>query len=89
MSPDLVRRAVIHPEGFGPPRDVHSERLPRGWLLVNALAEVPGEEQCVGPAGHEGRQHPELGNAHVLDINDHGILEWRILARPEHFGDGF
>ncbi len=49
LHADLVGGAVVDAQGAGAAADVHAEGLPGERLLEDALAEVAGEEQRVGP----------------------------------------
>ena len=80
---DLVRRAVVDAQGARAAADVHAERLPRERLLEDALAEVAGEEQRVGPSAAERGEEAQLRDAEVLRlVHDREVEGRRLAASP-------
>ena len=56
LHADLVGGAVVDAQGARAAADVHAEGLPGERLLEDALPEVAGEEERVGPIRRRGRR---------------------------------
>ena len=67
---NLVRSPVVHTQGLRSAANVHAERLPGERLLEDALAEVAGKEESVGPSTGERREEAQLRDADVLRFDD-------------------
>src|SRR4029077_10546991 len=62
--------------------NIHSKRLPREWLLEDALAEIPGEKQSVRPIAAKRSEKPQLSDADVLRlVHNRGIVGRRSTFR--------
>ena len=49
-------------------------------MAEDALAEIAGEEQPVGPVARERREESQLGDAEVLRLVDHRVGERSLLG---------
>ena len=78
LAADLVGGPVVDAQRARATADVDAERLPRERLLEDALPEVAGEEQRVGPAAAKGGEEPQLRHAEVLRLVDHDEVEGRM-----------
>src|SRR5437870_12515297 len=82
-----MRRPVVDSQRPRPAPDVDTERLPGERELEDPLPEIAGEEEGVRPARPEGRDEPELGDAHILRlVHDHEVVRW-LLACGEARGE--
>ena len=95
LCPDLVRSAVVYPQGLGTAPNINTELFPGKRLLEDALAQVAREKESVGTATGDGSQESQLGDAHVLGLVHHNEVEGRVASfrnmssqLSEHFGLG-
>ena len=72
--------AVIDAQGARAPPDVHAKGLPGEWLLEDALAEVAGEKERVGPTVPQGGKEPKMGDADVLRLVHDREVEHHLLG---------
>ena len=80
LRADLVGGAIVDAQGARAAADVHAERLPRERLLEDALAEVAGEEQSVGPPAAQRGEEPKVGDADVLRLVHDREVEHHLLG---------
>src|ERR1700738_243622 len=56
---------------------IYAEGLPREGLLEDPLSSVAGEEEAVAALSSKRGKEPQLGNAYILGLIDHGKVEGR------------
>ena len=85
MGADLVRGAIVDPEGSRAASNVHAKRLPREGLLEDALPDISCEEEGGGAVAAERGEESQLRDTQVV-----GFINDRMLKRrPGGMGEGF
>jgi len=74
LGANLMRGAVIDPQGARTPPNVDAKSLPREGLLKDALPQITREKEGVGPSSAQRCKELEMGGTDVLRlINDREV----------------
>ena len=85
MGADLVRGAVVDPEGSRAASNVYTERLPGEGLLKDALPDISCEEEGGGAVAAERGEESQLRDTQVLGFINDRMLKRRLGGLGDMF----
>ncbi|MNV64063.1 hypothetical protein D3C71_1566900 [compost metagenome] len=86
LRANLVRCAVIDIERARSTTYINTQMFPRERRLEDALAEVAGEEECIGAVAGNRCEEAQLLHADILRLVHRDVIEYRMLALEHDFG---
>src|SRR5262249_17755972 len=80
LSANLMGSTIVDTQGARPTSDINAERLPREWLLEDALAEIASEEQGIRSQIFESGEKPNMSDTNILCLVHHREIEDHLLG---------